>query len=88
MGQLIKFVSFDAMKVRLEIKKRVDTVSTPQLLTNIFNKMHQHLSRQDGDSIDWLLPSRPQPQNQPECALDNNTDFIMASRDTYYLKGR
>ena len=62
----IESVSFDAMKVRLEIRKKVETVVAPQLLTDIFNKMHQSLSRPDKNSNDWLLPSRSQPQTKPK----------------------
>lgn len=44
----------------------VDTVVAPQLLTNIFNKLHQCLSGPNRDSIDWLIPSISQPQTKPE----------------------
>lgn len=57
------------MKVKLEIKKKVDTATTPKLLTNIFNKLNQHLRRLEGDSTNWLLPSRFQPQNKLESVL-------------------
>lgn len=64
-----KSIPFDAMKVKLEIKKKVDTATTPKLLTNIFNKLNQHLRRPEGDSTNWLLPSRFQPQNKLESVL-------------------
>lgn len=64
-----KSIPFDAMKVKLEIKKKVDTATTPKLLTNIFNKLNQHLRRLEGDSTNWLLPSRFQPQNKLESVL-------------------
>lgn len=45
-----KSVSFDAMKFRLEMRKRVDTTAAPQLLFDISSKLHQHLNRLDEDS--------------------------------------
>jgi len=72
----IELVPFHAKKFRLEIKKRVEIV-VPQLLTNIFNKLHQRLSRLDGDLIEWLLPLRSQPQTELELVstLDKNVSL-------------
>jgi len=54
-------ILFDAMKVRLQIKKKVDIVATPELLSDIFKKLHQRLNKPNGDSTHWLLPSKSQP---------------------------
>ena len=53
-----KSIPFDAMKVRLEIRKRVKTISAPKLLIDIFFKLNQCLSRPKRDSTDWLFPLR------------------------------
>ena len=54
------------MKVRLETRNRTDTTAASQILIDIFNKLHLRLSRPDRYSIDWLLPSRSQPQTEPK----------------------
>ena len=47
-------------------------IVVPQLLTDIFNKLHQRLSRLNKDSTDWLLPSRSQPQTKPKLVPVSN----------------
>lgn len=67
-----KYVSFNAMNVRLEIRKKVDTTAAPKLLIDIFNKLHPRLSITNIDSINWLLHSRSQPWTKPELVLVSN----------------